>query len=55
MIFGSDWPGIRSMSWLLEGFTESGLSDKAIENIVYNNAANILNIGVADCSVNGAN
>lgn len=44
IIFGSDWPGVMSLSELIKDYENCGLSDQALDNLFYNNAAKLLKI-----------
>jgi len=42
VVYGSDWPGIQTIGQNIEAISNLPLSDKAIEKILYGNAAQIL-------------
>ena len=44
VIFGSDWPGIKSIKENISSLYSLPLKPKTIEKILYKNAANILGL-----------
>ncbi|WP_242144691.1 MULTISPECIES: amidohydrolase family protein [unclassified Bacillus cereus group] len=44
IIFGSDWPGVMSLSTLIKDYEECGLSEEALDNLFYRNAAKLLKL-----------
>ena len=45
VIFGSDWPGVRSIRENVEAVCSLGLSGEALEKMLYGNARRVLGLG----------
>ena len=43
-VYGSDWPGIRTINGNIEAIKELPLAEESIRKILYENAARILGL-----------